>query len=126
MKRDMDLIREILIRIESWDLRQMGDLDFTNYSRAEVDYNLELTFSAGLINGSPIAWALDNTLVSSILGLTWEGHDFLDAIREKSVWDETKRTIEGSGLHHIPFELLKETASTILKSILNPHLPIGF
>jgi hypothetical protein len=42
-------------------------------------------------------------------GLTWDGHEFLDAIRNDTVWNKTKRVIADKG-GSIPFDVLKDLA----------------
>ena len=53
--------------------------------------------------------------------LTWDGHDFLDAIRSKSVWNKTKDAVGSSGFQSVPFVLLKEAAMSTMRE----QLPLG-
>ena len=50
MKRDMDLIREILLKIEDYPGSDMGDIPkIEGYSEAEIYYHVWLLYDAGLI-----------------------------------------------------------------------------
>jgi hypothetical protein len=33
----------------------------------------------------------------AIKRLTWEGHDFLNSIRDPKIWEKTKKGVEGAG-----------------------------
>ena len=92
MTRDMDLIREILLAIEAYPESNAYDLNlsFTEHSEDEVSYHCRLLFDAGLIdakffpaNIGPDDWA--------IKGLTWAGHEFLEASRDDSRWNKAKK-----------------------------------
>ena len=117
MKRDMDLIRLLLLTVEGTDYGERHDLDIPGYDEPTIDYNLELLILSGLINGD-CSRMLDKTLRVTISGLTWEGHDLLEAIRTDSVWDRTKDFLEDGGLQSVSLEVLKEIASKIAREML--------
>jgi hypothetical protein len=91
MKRDMDLIRELLLKIESLEIRQGETLFFNvhglqvqGYGPDQVVYNIELLFDAGFLKGQGGADTF------GIAGLTWSGHELLDDIRDPEIWRKTK------------------------------------
>ena len=47
--------------------------------------------------------------------LTWEGHEFLDAVRHETVWAKTKEVVKSKG-GSVSFEVLKELAIQTFKS----------
>ena len=51
-----------------------------------------------------------------VKGLTWNGHEFLDASRNDTVWSKTKQFVADKG-GNIPFQLLTE----VLKKISIKH-----
>ena len=118
MKRDMDLIRKLLLKIESSETSYVDDFTIPDYSQAETDYHVELLISAGLVNSNIHDRTADGRFHAVADGLSWEGHDFLDAIRSDSVWDKTKSFIKDSGLQGIPFDLLKEAAISVVRERL--------
>jgi hypothetical protein len=90
MKRDMDLIRDLLLHVES-DPRFDGqrwvspdtprDFDPSgNHSMEEVTYHLDLLIEAGFLKGKPGA-GFHAPLINR---LTREGHEFLDGILSKN------------------------------------------
>src|SRR5208283_2520076 len=98
MKRDMDLLRELLLKIE--DNPQMDgtrefyyatpeEMGIQGYSKEEVAYHLRLLIQNGFIDGA-VTMACPMQIVRS---LTNEGHDFLDNIRNDDIWKKTKATM---------------------------------
>ncbi|MGD0227705.1 MAG: DUF2513 domain-containing protein [Terriglobia bacterium] len=94
MERDMDLIRELLLQVDS-----NPKLDGTHYhifnkpieghSLQEVTYHVDLLFEAGYVKGT------STSDLPMVTGLTWEGHEFLDHIRDSGVWASIKQRIKG-------------------------------
>ena len=108
MKRDMELVRLVLLRVEAATLGAMPDLEIDGYAEQDIDYNLYQLIQEGLVDGSG-AWSLGGTYSASIRGLTWPGHEFLDAVRDDSVWSKAKRMAQGKelGLHELPIDVVK-------------------
>lgn len=108
MKRNFDIIRRALLEIEQ-------SPDVVNYSYEtdgeEVVYQLRLLDQAGMIRG-----AGDKDGYSA-LELTWEGHDFLDAIRSDTIWRKTKQKVS-STIGTASLEVVKAVAEGIARSSL--------
>jgi hypothetical protein len=51
--------------------------------------------------------------------LTWEGHEFLDAVRDPEVWTQTKKGAEE--VKAFTFDLLKDLAKDFLKKQLEDY-----
>ena len=107
MKRDMDLVRSILLELE--DKEEPGEWlkpeDITGYNSELVGYHIHLLDQAGLIEvldsrsqAHPMSW--------TALRLTWEGHEFLEASRDSSMWEKAKDMILSSG-GSMTFDVLK-------------------
>jgi hypothetical protein len=98
MKRDMDLIRELLLWAEepSDDADKASDLAnavaATGREPAECFYNLTLLLDAGFIIGKPLLG--DDFYVQR---MTWQGHEFLDAVRDDGTWKKTKEGAQQVG-----------------------------
>lgn len=99
LKRNMDLIREILLKLEQKDNDFVGPLEIEGYEQKDISYQIGLLHDAGLISD------LDDLTHMGSQGkeywpdrLTWEGHEFLEASRDKNRWDQAKQTmVEKSG-----------------------------
>ena len=112
MKRDMDLIRDILLKIEEFDFSEEGrtanvqDLQnsFEGFTKAQVQYHYGLLCNANLMEAIDAGDASGDYYIPQ--GLTWEGHEFLDAARNQTVWDNTKAAIKKQG-GSVPMDVLK-------------------
>lgn len=92
MKRDMDLIRELLLRLEAVPARPGATLvyghhpDFQaeGFSPQEISYHLELLRDAKLVRGPKDQPRLGAGI--KFESLTWAGHDFLDSVEDDDIW----------------------------------------
>ncbi|MDM5209218.1 DUF2513 domain-containing protein [Cytobacillus kochii] len=117
MKRDMELVRNLLLLIEKNDDSKELIIP-EEWNREIVAYHLKILDQAGYVKNNT-KWA-DNKPMWLIASLTWDGHEFLDSIKNDNVWVKTKDGVKKKGLElgSIPFDVLKEFAKIQLKSIL--------
>lgn len=96
MRRDMDLIRDLLLKLEALEVRPsavllLGGQDKEVLSEGktpeEIDYHLSLIYEAGFIS-APSFSSLDGRI--PFQRLSWQGHEFVDVIRDPAVWKKTK------------------------------------
>ncbi len=100
MRRDLDLIREILLAVEGFEPQGMSETQGLNpatFSGSEPQnlHHIELLIKAGYIEKSGGQDLKTGT--HYVDGMTMEGHDFLDAVRETSVWEATKTKLDTVG-----------------------------
>ncbi len=122
MKRDMDLVRDILLKVEGAD-DQLYLASFSEecerWSRPMVAYHVELLCSQGLIDGSVQRSGSGKPLEPTVSGLTWSGQDFLDAVRDRRVWDRAREGIAKT-VGSATFDVVKAFCSAIaLQSLKN-------
>ncbi len=114
MKRNWDTIREILIRLEEIppekDCLQLTD--FPSDRAYEYSYHAELLIEAGLIDGQMCKTIGPQANGFLAMRMTWEGHEFLDAIRSDTVWRKAKDSFVKGGLS-MTFDLVKSVAKDI-------------
>lgn len=119
MKRDYELIKLILVRLEGKpDVYSSTDMAFDGYTPTEVSYNAVLLREAGLVDG-----ALTTTLGSKVPGIivnrmTNAGHDLLDTLRNDTVMN---RIMEKSGQKavELPFDALVAAGKAIIVSLVS-------
>ena len=119
MKRNWEIIREILIKLEQMQ-PERGSLclsDFPEGQAYEYSYHVELLMEAGLIHGEMSKELCADTSDFFAVRLTWQGHEFLDSIRSDSVWNKTKITFGKQGIS-MTFDLIKSVAIDIAKNFL--------
>ena len=88
MRRDMDLVREILLAIEKNEKDPLGwiDLELPNRSRKEVAYHVMLLHQAGLVTAKDLCTNGPDGFDWRPKSLTWQGHEFLEAARNDTIW----------------------------------------
>jgi hypothetical protein len=100
VQRDMDLIRQLLLRIEQdpklngkeWIHFDPSELGLANRNSEEIGYHLAMLIEADFVEGR-----IGIEAIPTISKLTWEGHEFLDNIKNDNVWNKTKSRIGDLG-----------------------------
>lgn len=118
MKRDMELIRKILLKMEEApDPNEIPTLTLEGYSEGQIHFHLKLLSEAGLIH------AIDASSKDGIqfmpLSLTWEGYEFLEAVRDDGRWQKVKDTIITKGGAMV-FDVVKAVAVDAIKKAVFP------
>ena len=92
MKRDMELIRGLLFEFE-------GETkpDLSKWTEEQKLYHAALLIEAGLLRGEVIHDSQGKIATAIIYRLTWEGHEFLDAARDETVWKKVRDKLETVG-----------------------------
>jgi len=117
MERDMDLVRALLLEIEkqSDGERWLDNIEIDGYSRQQITYHLKLLWEAGLVDANDKTTTLKSGLSIVATGLTWEGHEFLDASRNEGNWNKAKNFLSNK-VGTLTFEGIKATLNQIIKS----------
>lgn len=90
MKRDMDLIRDIMQDIESIPANEEWDVKDFGRDPIEVRKHLELLVDAKLISGDVQTDLSGSKCWVNNIAITWLGYEFLDASRSNKIWSEIK------------------------------------
>jgi len=101
MKRDMDLIRALAQFLEDKpDDKPVEAPPISGYSELQIKQHLVLMHEAGLIRCERVRSTTDPERVIYVLpfGLSWQGHEFLDAARDETVWRKVTAEIKAKGL----------------------------
>lgn len=94
MKRDMDLIRLLLIQQET----EESPPELEQYDQNLIVYNAVLMHDAGLIEAHITTGPEGTPENVAINRLTWAGHDFLDSSRDPSIWAKAKEKVLKPGV----------------------------
>lgn len=106
MKRNIDLVRKILLEIEKKEKPEGWlNIEFSDFSDAEISYHVKILTEAGFIESRNHTTKDGFNWVP--VNLTWEGHEFLDASRNENIWQKTKKII-GENAGSTSFAILKE------------------
>lgn len=124
MKRDMDLIRELLLEIEEFEGKPSSSM-LTGRRNEHDEYfvseHLRLLLDAELINGV-VHQALKGPFAVLGISITWKGYDFLDSVRDPVVWQKTKEAAKATG--GLSLDLLKALAKGLVRKKIEDHTGI--
>ena len=115
VKRDVDLIRQILLLLESRPLSALGDPvspKVDGWDRYTVERHFVLMAEAQLIETVRIPHG--NVQWAHAVRLKWDGHEFLEQCRCQAVWEKSKRlAMDWSGGLSVAVlkEVLKQVAT---------------
>jgi hypothetical protein len=114
MTRDWDLIRQILFAVEIAQAdERISDNDIDDCTPENFHHNAILLTEAGFVHAM-ILQNLETTLIES---LTWEGHEFLDSIRDDTTWNKIKTLAKEKNIA-LSFASIKAIESHFLSAII--------
>ena len=99
MKRDMDIIRAILLTVKNCDEQTVQIIKLDEYPQKAVNSHIYLLVQAGFI----IATDMRSPSPSSSepdwlqIELTWDGHDFIDDAQDEETWSKLKVLVAEKG-----------------------------
>jgi hypothetical protein len=120
MKRDWDVIRQVLVEVEALDDESRGS---ATYGRGEEQPEADsvkaahalLLWKAGYLEGVDGATTMGPALFAP--DLSWAGHDLLDTLRSEAVWERIKITAKEKGLE-LTFDAVKALGRVALDYVL--------
>lgn len=123
MQRDMDVVREILLAIESsnHDPTDVLELSLPGRDRQLVSYHVHILDEAGLI--AAIDFSDDDGHDYRPRRLTWQGHEYLEVIRDPVVWAKTKEQVKAAG--GFSLDLIKALAKGLIKKKIEEHTGVA-
>lgn len=129
MKLNHECVRDLLLYLEShlelndyYDLAKSELLETSNFDKEVIYYTAMKLIEAGYIDGKP-SYASNVLLRFPISSITWEGHKFLDNIRDDGVWRETKGII--SKFTSVSVSMLENISSQVITSIISKQLGLN-
>jgi hypothetical protein len=118
VKRDMDLIRKMLLAIENSPSGYAPDvLTIEGYTPDQIGYHAFLMLEAGLVDGSDITDSGSSGPEALITRLTWKGHEFAEAARDESRWTKAMGIVKEKG-GTITMDVLKELLTSLMRATL--------
>lgn len=98
MRRDMELVRQILLRVRQAE----GDLDseairVDGFSPSQVGRHCKWMAQAGLLEVVDRRNLASTYPVYCVLDLTWEGHDLAELLLDEERWRKTRSVLKTAG-----------------------------
>ena len=116
MKRDLDLIRILLAEIEkNNDPTKTCTVRAEGYAPVVIAYHLKLLKDGGLVVARDCS--TESQMDYRPKSLTWAGHEFLDAVRNETIWRQVMAKLKDQGLE-VPFSLIQQLATKFGASML--------
>ena len=118
MKRDMDLIRLIMLREEGDD-----SSDLSSYSDEQTNYHIALLIEANYLDGKTHYSSRGGKNSEKIPDfvhikkITWNGHEFLDQARSNSTWEKAKKYLSDKG-QSLSIDSIKIALGVVIKGAL--------
>ena len=120
MKRNMELIRAILLQVEANTAGKI-DLDLPNYQANEIGLHVELMIERGLLEGTtlPSSDVPSHEILSYVIRkMTWDGYEFLEVARNDTLWEKAKSVcLEKTG--GLALEQLAECLKRVATDAIN-------
>ncbi|MCY1291067.1 hypothetical protein D9M70_402390 [compost metagenome] len=118
MKRDWDVIRDVLTEVESLDSAKFESIGYGPNDSEDSNKGAHgvLLWRAGFIQGVDASTMDGDSIIAQ--GLTWSGHDLLDTIRSKAVWECIKTTAKDKGIE-LTFDSVKALGKYALDWVIS-------
>ena len=120
MKRDLDLVRDILLKSETYnDNPPMYPESFSdlNSNQDVINYHLLLLHQAGFIDAYDVSTLGRRYKQYAVQNLTFAGCDYLDSVRDKDIWDTVKSKLQSVG-SSATIEVVKALANSVIQQQL--------
>src|SRR5580704_3082064 len=97
MKRDLELIRKIVLAVEDSEGGRVPQLTFEGLSSSEVGYHAYLLVDAGIARGVDVTTMQSEGPQALITDLTWAGHEFAALVRDDKRWKRAMDLVNSRG-----------------------------
>ncbi|MCT8386077.1 DUF2513 domain-containing protein [Leuconostoc mesenteroides] len=127
MKLNNDCVRSIMLFIEDKYIDGnnlmindfMSSEELSGFSQEDILYTLKKLDEAGYIN-IKFTYASNSLYFLNCWGITWDGHKFLDTIRDTKVWRETKSI--ASKFASVPLNMMSDIAAKVLTALIEKQM----
>lgn len=106
MKRNLEIIRSLLLQIETFPYpNKYMTLEAEDSTASEISYHVRLLTEGGLIEAEDNPYSCFDEW--SQVRLTWQGHELLELARNQAHWEAAQKILvdRNAGLH---FKLLAD------------------
>jgi len=127
MKLNYNCVRDLMLYIEDnleYGYRlYVNELKLGNYEQQTIVYSADKLYEAGYIEALKKK-TIDSDLPQiEVKAITWEGHQFLDNIRDNKVWENTKNIL--SKFSSVSIGIISNVASQVITNIIKSQLGLS-
>lgn len=120
MRLNHDCIRSVMLYLEEnleiASLIDTKDINLPNFSQDDIDYSIIKMLEANYLDGKVYNYSYDMRLVE-VKSISWEGHQFLDNIRDSKVWSNTKSKL--STFSSVSINIMSQVAASVISQMIN-------
>lgn len=100
MRRDMNLIRAIMLDLESHPEAELNlqEVALGDHDESVILEHLVLLEEAGMISLSVERYGSGEPPLYVVHRITWAGHEFLETVRSDTIWAKSTKFITGAGV----------------------------
>lgn len=124
MKLNHDCIRDLLLYIEnnaSYNEEiKINNLSLKKYSNEELIYTADKLIEAKYLNCIRYVQYAKNMPFIAVKSITFEGHKFLDNIRDNNVWEKTKNIL--SKFSSTSIGIVSNISAQVISNIISKQL----
>ena len=125
MKRDMDFVRDILLKIEAFEPTQecsINDLlqpESTHEDLEKLSEHLKMLINEARYLDGKLMFEAGSMVNCANVRLTWKGHEYLDNIRDPEIWQKTKEGAAKVGGFSV--DIIGALAKGLIKKQIEKH-----
>jgi len=126
MKLNHDCVRDLLLFVEEnlsyGHQYHINDSPLAGYDYETVLYAADKLVEAGYLTANISRYASSIRPDIFVTGITWNGHQFLDNIRDDGVWKDTKKVL--SKFTSTSLGIVSNVASQVIASLIAKTLSL--
>lgn len=122
MKRDLDTIRYVLLRLEEIDRDCITPdaLVDDDHSEDEVKFHLRLLADVNYIKAH-VAENISGYYTVVVYRITMQGYDYLDSVRDPNIWGKIKEKLQKlhGGAVSVALDIVKSIGTELILKLLS-------
>ena len=127
MKLNYDCVRDLLLYLEdnlTYDNKiKINTLGLKDYTDLDLIYTADKLCEAKFINCIKGAYMNNNNPSLIAKSITYDGHQFLDTVRDNNVWKETKKI--SSSFTSTSLKVIENIASQVISNIISKQMGVS-
>ena len=104
------------------DAIDIDEIELSNFNKEDITYSILKLNEAEYISGK-ICKTMSGDVSGFVDSITWNGHKFLDTIRDNKVWKETKNILSKVSSASISFTA--SVASQVLTNLISQYMELN-